>query len=72
MSAHVTSVEQTTALAVEEKRKLIKSLRRFDMFFFTVCAFVALDTLGSVASTAPRAFSGSSCSASSSSCRTCS
>jgi len=43
-------VERTTALALEEKRKLKKSLRRFDMVFFTVCAFVGLDTLGTVAS----------------------
>src|ERR671934_1526256 len=49
-------VEQTTALAVEEKRKLVKSLRRFDMVFFTVCAFVGLDTLGTVASNGPQGF----------------
>ena len=29
-------VEQTTQLALEEKSKLVKSLRRFDMVFFTV------------------------------------
>ncbi len=49
-------LEQTTALALEEKRKLIKSLRRFDMVFFTVCAFVGLDTLGTVASNGPQGF----------------
>jgi len=49
-------VETTTALALEEKGKLIKSLRRFDMVFFTVCAFVGLDTLGSVASNGPEGF----------------
>jgi amino acid transporter len=48
--------EQTTAFALEEKSKLIKSLRRFDMFFFTVCAFVGLDTLGTVASNGPQGF----------------
>src|SRR6476661_7991513 len=48
--------EQTTALALEEKSKLIKSLRRFDMVFFTVCAFVGLDTLGTVASNGPEGF----------------
>src|SRR3954454_9986421 len=42
--------EQTTTFALNEKSKLIKSLRRFDMVFFTVCAFVGLDTLGTVAS----------------------
>ena len=65
--------EQTTAFALAEKSKLIKSLRRFDMVFFTVCAFVGLDTLGTVATERPRKdSSGSSCSRSSSSRRTCS
>lgn len=48
--------EQTTTLALQEKAKLIKSLRRFDMTFFTVCAFVGLDTLGTVASNGPEGF----------------
>jgi amino acid transporter len=42
--------EQTTQLALQEKRKLRRSLRRLDMIGFTVCAFVGLDTLGTVAS----------------------
>ena len=50
------AVEQTTRFALEEKSKLIKSLRRFDMVFFTVCAFVGLDTLGLVASNGPQGF----------------
>ena len=49
-------LEQTTALALHEKAKLVKSLRRFDMVFFTVCAFVGLDTLGTVASNGPQGF----------------
>src|ERR687887_570214 len=49
-------VEQTTALALEERAKLVKSLRRFDMVFFTVCAFVGLDTLGTVASNGAQGF----------------
>jgi len=49
-------VEQTTRFALEEKRKLIKSLGRFDMVFFTVCAFVGLDTLGTVASNGAQGF----------------
>jgi len=49
-------VEQTTALALEEKSKLVKSLRRFDMVFFTICAFVGLDTLGTVASNGGQGF----------------
>jgi glutamate:GABA antiporter len=48
--------EQTTTFALSEKRKLIKSLRRFDMVFFTICAFVGLDTLGTVASNGPEGF----------------
>ncbi len=48
--------QETTALALEERGKLIKSLRRFDMVFFTVCAFVGLDTLGTVASKGPQGF----------------
>ncbi|HEY3961341.1 MAG TPA: amino acid permease, partial [Gaiellaceae bacterium] len=48
--------EQTTAFALVEKSKLIKSLRRFDMVFFTVCAFVGLDTLGTVASNGAEGF----------------
>ncbi|TMJ94044.1 MAG: APC family permease [Actinobacteria bacterium] len=50
------AVEQTTALAVTERSKLIKSLRRFDMVFFTICAFVGLDTLGTVAKNGPEGF----------------
>jgi amino acid transporter len=50
-------IEHTTSLALEEKAKLIKSLRRFDMVFFTVCALVGLDTLGTVASNGPQGFS---------------
>jgi amino acid transporter len=50
------AVEQTTTFALAEKAKLVKSLRRFDMWFFTVCAFVGLDTLGSVAKNGPQGF----------------
>ncbi|HEX3805645.1 MAG TPA: APC family permease [Gaiellaceae bacterium] len=48
--------EQTTTFALEEKSKLIKSLRRFDMVFFSICAFVGLDTLGTVANKGPQGF----------------
>jgi amino acid transporter len=48
--------EQTTAFALEEKSKLIKSLRRLDLIGFSVCAFVGLDTLGLVASNGPQGF----------------
>ena len=48
--------EHTTELALTEKSKLKKSLRRFDMVFFTLCALVGLDTLGAVASYGPQGF----------------
>jgi amino acid transporter len=50
------AVEHTTQLALLEKSKLKKSLRRFDMLFFTVCAFVGLDTLGVVAAQGAQGF----------------
>jgi glutamate:GABA antiporter len=56
MSAMTAEVEKTTTLAIHERSKLIKSLRRFDMVFFTVCAFVGLDTLGTVAKNGPEGF----------------
>jgi glutamate:GABA antiporter len=56
MATHAVETEQTTSFALHEKGKLIKSLRRFDMVFFSVCAFVGLDTLGTVASRGPEGF----------------
>ena len=56
MATHAIEVEHTTALALEEKGKLIKSLGRFDMIGFTICAFVGLDTLGTVANKGPEGF----------------
>src|SRR5207237_6906260 len=56
MATRAVEVERTTTLALQEKGKLIESLRRFDMVFFTVCAFVGLDTLGTVASNGPQGF----------------
>src|SRR5437588_3360292 len=56
MATAVVAVEHTTALAVSEKAKLKKALRRFDMLFFLVCAFVGLDTLGLVASSGGEGF----------------
>ena len=54
MATTVVHPIDTTTFAQEEKSKLVKSLRRFDMIFFTVCAFVGLDTLGTVASNGPQ------------------
>jgi amino acid transporter len=52
----VGAVEHTTELALHEKSKLIKSLRRFDMLLFLVCAIVGLDTLGQVSSYGAQTF----------------
>jgi glutamate:GABA antiporter len=43
---------ETAAVAelVAEKRKLKKSLFRFDMIFFTICAIVSIDTIGASSS----------------------
>jgi len=49
-------VEHTTSLALQEKKKLIKSLRRFDLLLFLVCAIVGLDTLGQVSSYGAQTF----------------
>jgi glutamate:GABA antiporter len=49
-------VERTTSLALREKRKLVKSLRRFDMLLFLVCAIVGLDTLGQVSTYGAQTF----------------
>src|SRR3954454_4014260 len=56
VSHPMSDLELTTTLALEEKSKLVKSLRRFDLLFFTVCAFVGLDTLGLVAANGPQGF----------------
>jgi amino acid transporter len=59
MSEHAASrvgVEHSTTMAVQERKKLQKSLRRFDMLFFTVCALVGLDTLGQVSSWGAQTF----------------
>jgi amino acid transporter len=42
-------IEHSTKMAVEERRKLIRSFGRLDMLLFLVCAIVGLDTLGQVA-----------------------
>ena len=49
-------VEHTTALAVEEKKKLKKVLRRVDLLGLTLCALVGLDTLGTVAASEEQGF----------------
>src|ERR1044071_8690085 len=39
-----------------EKQKLRKSFRRFDIFFFLICALVGVDTIGSAAKNGPQGF----------------
>ena len=56
MATVTAPIEHTTELALHEKSKLVKSLRRFDMLFFLICAFVGLDTLGLVASSGGQGF----------------
>src|SRR5947209_10114462 len=47
---------RTTAAALEEKSKLQKHFKRFDMLFFLICTLVGLDTIGSVAGKGAQAF----------------
>ena len=56
MASHPAAVEHTTALALEEKAKLHKVMRRLDILFFTLCALVGLDTIGSVAASGEQGF----------------
>ena len=49
-------IDDSTQLAVRERHKLVKTLRRFDMLLFLVCALVGLDTLGQVASHGAQTF----------------
>lgn len=38
-----------TVLAAEQEKRLVKSLRRFDIVFFILAAYISLDTIGSIA-----------------------
>lgn len=49
-------VDQTTAAAVEEKKKLRKNFKRFDIFFFLLCTLISLDTVGAVSANGAQAF----------------
>jgi glutamate:GABA antiporter len=49
-------VYETTAGAVQEKRKLRRHFRRFDIFFYLICTVVTLDTVGAVASNGAQGF----------------
>jgi amino acid transporter len=49
-------VFETTASAVQEKRKLRRHFRRFDIFFYLICTVVTIDTIGAVASNGAQGF----------------
>jgi glutamate:GABA antiporter len=49
-------VYETTASAVQEKKKLRRHFGRFDMFFFLICTVVTLDTVGAVAANGAQGF----------------
>ncbi len=49
-------VYETTASAVQEKRKLRRHFRRFDIFFYLICTVVTLDTVGAIASNGAQGF----------------
>src|SRR5260370_14228498 len=47
--------EVTTSATLEEKKKLRKEFKLFDMIFFTVAALLGIDTLGAVSAHGPQA-----------------
>src|SRR5215471_5415086 len=55
-AAEVTESVNETALAAEQKTKLVKTLGRFDAVFFIVATIVGLDLIGQAASNGPEAF----------------
>ncbi len=55
-ASEVTESLNETALAAEQKTKLVKSLGRFDAVFFIVATIVGLDLIGQAASNGPEAF----------------
>lgn len=48
--------EVTTQATLEEKKKLKKEFRLFDMIFVTIAAIIGIDTLGVTASNGPQVF----------------
>jgi glutamate:GABA antiporter len=54
METHLSEV--TTTAALEEKKKLRKGLRRFDMICYTVVAVIGLNALGAFAANGAQAF----------------
>ena len=50
------SIEITTQYAVEEKKKLKKSIGRLDIIFFLLCTIVGFDTIGATAASGAQSF----------------
>src|SRR5579883_2227087 len=48
--------EVTTSATLQEKKKLRKEFRYFDMIFYTVAGIIGIDTLGAVSSNGGQAF----------------
>ena len=49
-------VYETTASALQERRKLRRHFRRFDIFSCLICTVVTLDTAGAVTSNGAQGF----------------
>jgi glutamate:GABA antiporter len=47
---------ETTASALQEKRKLRRHFRRPDMIFYLICTVVTIDTIGAVSSQGAQGF----------------
>ncbi len=56
VTADATLYGDTTVAGIEQKRKLRKHFRRFDMLFLLICTLVGLDTIGSVANKGAQGF----------------
>src|SRR4051812_31513116 len=55
-SPAIYGLSDLTTDEIEEKSKLQKSLRRFDLIFFLICTLVGLDTIGAVAKNGAQGF----------------
>src|SRR5262245_51441199 len=56
MATSMDLIDQTTTAAVEEKKKLRRNFKRFDIFFFLICTLISLDTVGAVSASGAQAF----------------
>src|SRR5215467_4919557 len=56
MATSMDLIDQTTTAALEEKQKLRRNFKRFDIFFFLICTLISLDTVGAVSASGAQAF----------------